>query len=201
MSSADERYSIVDYDSTYADRAVVVDARTPLSALLEGEPEERRASSAVVAKAARRIAERVAEEVEVDPEALATLLTAEIQDEILEVRLITLRTMLRYLWQDARNPWCAMKKLLAVTRLAASHLICGASQTDVACILGETKAATRAREKRLEELLQCWGIRGYHLEGGQKSESAREIYRQVQKGNRNRAGKKSKQKGGKGECG
>ncbi|HRQ87531.1 MAG TPA: hypothetical protein PLA50_01965 [Bacteroidia bacterium] len=190
---SDERYSVVDYDSRYADRAVVVDSRTPLSALLEGEPEERRVASAVVDQAARRIAERVAEEVELDADWLAGLLRAEIEAEILEVRAITLRTLLRYFWQDAKSPWDAMKTLLAATRLAASSLICGVSQTEVAFLLQETKAATRAREKRkVEDLLRQWGVQGFHLEGGQKSESAREIYRQVQKGNRNRAKDKTK---------
>jgi len=186
----DDRYSVSNHDGGSAE---VVDARTPLTAILEGEAAEKTASKAVVTAAARRIAERIGEEVEIDPDFLTGLLIAEMEAEILEVRLNTFRTLLRYLWQDARSPWDAMKTLLAATRLAASHLIRGASQTDVAFLLVETKAATRAREKmRVEELLKTWGVQGFHLEGGQKSESAREIYRQVQKGNRNRAKDKTK---------
>lgn len=191
----EERYKVKNHDKRFAGQDEVVDARTPLSALLEGEVEERSASSAVVARAAHKVAERIAEEVDVEVEFLVPLLISAMEVEILEVRLITLRTMLRYLWQDAKSPWDAMKTLLAVTRLAASHLIQGASQTDVAFLLQETKGATRAREKRkVEELLKTWGVQGFHLEGGQKSESAREIYSQVQKGNRNRAKDKSKPK-------
>lgn len=192
-SAWSSRYSVPDYEADHG--RLVVDAKTPLTAILEGELEETASSEAFVVVAARRIAERVTEDVDVDEGLLTSLLIAAISAEVLEVRARTLRTMLRYLWQDARNPWDVMKKALAMTRLIASHLICGASQTDVAFILRETKGATRAREKRtVEDLLRAWGVQGFHLEGGQKSESAREIYRQVQKGNRNRAKDKSKQR-------
>lgn len=196
---ADDRYSVRSYDDNqFAGRDEVVDSRTPLSAILEGEVEERAASSALVDQAAHRMATRLAEEVDVDTEVLVPLLRSAMEAEILEVRLITTRTMLRYFWQDAKSPWDAMKTLLAATRLASSHLIRGASQTDVAFILQETKAATRAREKRkVEEMLKVWGVQGFHLEGGQKSESARAIYAEVQKGNRNRAKDKSKPRKGK----
>lgn len=193
-SAWSSRYSVPDYESDHG--RAVVDAKTPLSALLEGEAEERVTTSAMVNQAAFRIMERVADEVDVSEamrEVMIPVIAAAIEAELLEVRASTLRTMLRYLWQDARNPWDVMKAALATTRLIASHLICGASQTDVAFILCETKGATRAREKRkVEDLLRAWGVQGFHLEGGQKSESARETYRQVQKGNRNRAKDKSK---------
>jgi hypothetical protein len=199
----EERFSTKNYDSHFAGREEVADSRTPLSALIDGEADERTASNAVVNQAAARVAERLTERlaetlgemVESDVEFLTGLLIAEMEAEILEVRLITLRTMLRYLWQSARNPWDAMKTLLAVTRLVSSSLIRGASQTDVAFLLRETKGATRAREKRdVEALLQKWGVQGFHLEGGQKSESARQIYAEVQKGNRNRAKSKEPNK-------
>lgn len=192
-SSSDERFAVANHDSHFAGRQEVADPRTPLTAILEGELEEETSSEAFVELAARRIAARVGEEIEIDEELLIGLLIAAMAAEILEVRARTLRTMLRYLWQDARNPWDLMKSTLAMTRLIASHLICGASQTDVAFILCETKAATRAREKRkVEDLLKAWNVQGFLLEGAQKSESAREIYRQVQMGNRNRAKDKSK---------
>lgn len=160
---------------------------------LEGEVDERVTVSAMVDQAARRVAGRVLEEVEIEEELLVAILRSAIEEEILEARLSTTRTMLRYFWQGARSPWDAMKALLATTRLVASHLIAGASQTDVAFVLRETKGATRAREKRkVEDLLKAWGVQGFHLEGGQKSESARAIYAEVQKGNRNRAKDKSK---------
>lgn len=191
----DARYSVPDHDSRFAGRKEVADARTPLSAILEGEAAERTASVEVVKLAARRITDRVCEEVEVDPDLLRSLLISEIEAELLDVRASTARAMLRYLWHGVSTPWAAMKTLLAVTRLFFPSLIQerGISQTDVAFLLQETKAATRAREKkRVEELLKTWGVQGFHLEGAQKSESARAIYAEVQKGNRNRAKDKTK---------
>lgn len=194
----DDRFAVTDHDSRFAGRKEVADARTPLSALLEGEPEEKEASAAVVVRAAARIAERVAdlmartEGVEIDEELLADFLRKEIDGEIHEVRLITTRALLRYFWEGARNPWDALKKLLAATRLVAKQLIRGCSQAQVAWILGETKAATRAREKKLEDFLKSWGAKNPHFEGAQKSEAARATYSRVQKGNRNRSKGKSK---------
>jgi hypothetical protein len=189
----EERFAVTDHDSRFAGRREVADARTPLSALLEGEPEEKEASAAVVVRAAARIAERVAdlmartEGVEIDEELLADFLRKEIDGEIHEVRLITTRALLRYFWEGARNPWDALKKLLAATRLVAKQLIRGCTATQVAWILGETKAATRAREKKMEDFLKMWGAKNPHFEGAQKSEAARATYARVQKGNRNRS--------------
>lgn len=189
----EERFAYTDHDSGFAGRREVADSRTPLSALLEGEPEEREASAAVVVRAATRIAERIADGmatmtgVEIDEEMLAGFLRREIDGEIHEVRVITTRALLRYFWEGARNPWDALKKLLAATRLVASPLIRGVSQAQVAWILGETRAATRAREERFEDYLKSWGAKNPHFEGAQKSEAARATYARVQKGNRNRA--------------
>jgi type III secretion system FlhB-like substrate exporter len=198
----DDRFSVKTYDSKFAGRTEVADSRTPLTAILEGEPEEREASAAVVVRAAERIAERIVdimartEGIEIDEELLADLLRKEIDGEIHEVRLITTRSFLRYLWQGARNPWDALKKLLAATRLAAKELIRGISQTEVAYVLGESKAATRAREKKgVEDFLREWGAGTVHFEGAQKSEAARATYARVQKGNRNRSKGKTPVKG------
>jgi hypothetical protein len=200
----DERFSVKSYDPKFAGRVEVADSRTPLTAILEGEPEEKTASAALVVRAAERIAERVADVmaradgIEIDEELLADLLRKEIDGEIHEVRLITTRALLRYLWQGARNPWDALKKLLAVTRLAAKELIGGISQTEVAWILGETKAATRAREKKgVEDYLREWGAGTVHFEGAQKSEAARATYARVQMGNKNRSKGKAAMKGSK----
>jgi hypothetical protein len=198
----DERFSVKSYDPKFAGRVEVADSRTPLTAILEGEPEEKTASAALVVRAAERIAERVADVmaradgIEIDEELLADMLRKEIDGEIHEVRLITTRALLRYLWQGARNPWDALKKLLAVTRLAAKELIGGISQTEVAWILGETKAATRAREKKgVEDYLREWGAGTVHFEGAQKSEAARATYARVQMGNKNRSKGKAPMKG------
>ena len=189
----DERFAYTDHESGFAGRREVADSRTPLSALLDGEPEEREASAAVVVRAAQRIAERVADGMaratgtEVDEELLAGFLRREMDGEIQAVRVITTRALLRYFWEGAKNPWDALKKLLAATRLVASPLIRGVSQAQVAWILGETRAATRAREEKFEEFLKSWGAKSPHFEGAQKSEAARATYARVQRGNRNRA--------------
>lgn len=197
-SGTNGRFGFTDHDSRAVERHEVADSWTPLSALLEAEPEEREASAAVVVRAAERIAERVADlmarahGVEIDEELLAGFLRKEIDGEIQEVRASVLRAFLRYLWQGARNPWDALKNLLAATRLIAKTLLSerGIKQCEVAEILGETKAATRAREKkRVEDYLKSWGAKSPHFEGAQKSEAARATYARVQKGNRNRRGK------------
>jgi len=200
-SAATGRSGVVDHDSPWAQMREVVEERTPLSAILEAEPEEKEASAAVVIRAAERIAERVADlmarahGVEIDEEILAGFLRKEIDGELHEVRVSTLRAFLRYLWQGARNPWEALKNLLAATRLIAKTLLSerGIKQCEVAWILGETKAATRAREKKkVEDYLKSWGAKSPHFEGAQKSEAARATYARVQKGNRNRSKGKSK---------
>lgn len=188
-----ERYSVPDYGSQHAGRREVVDPRTPLTALLEGEEEDRATDCRSAGTAAARIVEQLLDgvsdvsELPWDVEELQEVVRDAIEGEIRHARLTTLRTMLRYLWEGGLNPWQALKKLLAVTRRVASHLIGAASQTEVAFLLGETKAATSAREKRqVEELMIRWGANGYH-ERGTKSDEAREVYRQLRLGNKSRS--------------
>ena len=188
---AECRYAVADHDSAFAGRQEVADARTPLSILLQGEAHERVESNRAIDAAVRRIADGIAREWGVDGgpdemDLLRELVRAEIAEEIQQTRLNTVRGMLRYFWHGGLNPWEAMKKLLAATRESACHLIGGVTQTEVAALLGETKAATSAREKHLEGLLKRGGVKGFRLVGGGKTDEAREVYRRVQKGNRSR---------------
>lgn len=187
--SPDDRYAVPSYGSAFSQTREVADSRTPLSVLIQGEDHERVASNRAIEAAVERIVERLQEELgEREDLALEEIVREAIEDEIQQTRLNTARGMLRYFWHGGLNPWEAMKKLLAATRLAAGHLIGGASQTEVAFILGETKAATSAREKKkVEELLRSWGVKGYHLDGGLKSDEARAVYREIRKGNKSRA--------------
>lgn len=177
-------------DADWATRQDVTDTRTPLSVLLQGESHERVATNRAIAVAARQILRLVEELVDLPgdtAEEMRETIEQAIGEEIQQCRVNTVRGMLRYLWHGGLNPWEAMKRLLGMTREVACHLIGGVTQTEVALILDETKAATSAREGQLEALLKKWGVRGFRLVGGKKTDEAKAIYRQVQKGNRSRA--------------
>lgn len=185
----DHRGAAPSRDSEWAGRQDVTDTRTPLSVLLNGESHERVASNRAIEAASRRILRLVDEMVDLPPAAmdeLGEVIAEAIGDEIQQARVNTVRGMLRYFWHGGLNPWEAMKRLLGVTREVACHLIGGVTQTEVALILDETKAATSAREGQLEALLKKWGVRGFRLVGGKKTDEAKAIYRQVQKGNKSR---------------
>lgn len=196
-----DRYAVPAAEDCWASRVEVADVGNPLQALLEKEDGESMngvggadARSAIVRTAARRVRLAAEDAVEMDDglrEEFERVVCEAIAAEISEVRLLTLRAFLRFLWQGSRNPWDAFKNLLAATRLCSSELLCGVSQTEVGELLGETRAATSAREGRtVIELMRKWGVKGFLVEGALKPESAREKYREAQRGNRNRAGGK-----------
>lgn len=108
-----------------------------------------------------------------------------------KARLSGMVAMLRYIWQTTKNPWDAMKRVLAITRKTKAELIRGMSATEVAGMLRETKAATSAREiKVVEGYLKRWGVIGFLGTGGAKSLEAREKYAKAAEGNTNRSGRK-----------
>lgn len=188
--SEDSRYAVTDHDSAFAGRQEVADGRTPLAILIQGEAHERLATNRAMEAGVERIVGALLEALEsgdeLDVVELREVVLEAIGGEIQTTRLNTVRGMLRYFWSGGLNPWEAMKKLLAATREAAAELIGGCTQTEVALVLGETKAATSAREKQVEELLKRWGVKGYRMVGGKKTEEAREAYRLVQMGNKSR---------------
>jgi hypothetical protein len=116
----------------------------------------------------------------------------------MEERLESWEAFLSFIFQGWRlDPWHALKKLLAVVRRVRPELLAenGLTATQVAYILGETKAAVSAREiAEVEDVLKRWGVRGYQLTGGAKAEATREASARAAKGNRNRRRAASRKK-------
>ncbi len=113
----------------------------------------------------------------------------ELDDGDMHARVRALKAFLRYCFQDGRisNPWLAFKSFLAITRRIMPEYVAGISATEMALLLGETKAAVSTREiKTVYPLLEKWGVLGFHGLGGGKSEAARKKYRQAARGNTNR---------------
>lgn len=120
-----------------------------------------------------------------------------LSDEEMQERVRNWRIFLDYIFQGGiSNPWAAFKNLLAVVRRVNPSYLDGVSQTELGILLNETRAAPSAREIRVVEgLLKRWGVAGFHLLGGTKSETARERCAEAQRGNQNRRlGKKQKYK-------
>lgn len=116
----------------------------------------------------------------------------------MEARAEAFAVLCRFSFEGGRirNPWLAFKNFLAVVRRAAPEMLSSISQTELAILLGETKASPSAREKKiLEGLMRKFGMLGTHLLGGTKSEEARRKYAQAQRGNRNRRKAKGGKKG------
>lgn len=116
------------------------------------------------------------------------LTRAELQERLRKAKVSGLLAFLRYVWFGAPNLWEALKRLLAITRKTRADMIKGMTATQVAWMLGETRAATSAREIRVvEQYLRDWGVLGFQGTGGAKSMEARAKYAEAQKGNKNRA--------------
>jgi len=162
--------------------AEAVDHSTPLSELLASEGA---AGGDEATEEMWELATRL-RECE-DPEAAALLLQDKLQAAVRTARLLTVRAMIRHIWQGAVTPWQMMKHALAITRAYALPQLKGINQTELAVLLNETRQATSARERKLhDELLERWGVRGYKPDGGLKSEAARAKYAAVQRGNTSR---------------
>lgn len=123
-----------------------------------------------------------------DQDRVIHLTVSELNEQLHKAKLAGMMGFLRFVWFGSGNLWEAMKRLLAITRKCKPDFIRGMSATQVAAMLGETKAATSAREIRVVEgLLRAWGVIGFQGAGGSKSVAARRKYSEVQKGNTNRA--------------
>jgi len=94
----------------------------------------------------------------------------------------------RFVFQDGiKNPWGAFKNFLAVVRRVNPALLGEISATELALVLGETKAATSAREIAFfEDACKRLGVSGFHGLGGTKTDKARRKSRLAAKGNTNR---------------
>jgi hypothetical protein len=116
----------------------------------------------------------------------------------MEARLDAFVVLCRFCFEGGRirNPWLAFKNFLAVVRRACPEMLDSISQTELALLLGETKASPSAREKKiLEGLMKKFGMLGTHLLGGTKSDAARRKYSAAQRGNTNRRKGKGGKKG------
>jgi hypothetical protein len=160
----------------------VVEQQTPLTALMESE-------AGVDGEADEESYEMVTRLREMeDVEEAAVYLQQHLHDVVRTARLVTVRAMIRHIWQGAVNPWMMMKHALAITRAYAQKQLRGITQTELALLLNETRQATSTRERQIhDELLARWGVRGYKPDGGLKSESARRASKKSATGNRNRA--------------
>jgi hypothetical protein len=94
----------------------------------------------------------------------------------------------RFVFQDGiKSPWGAFKNFLAVIRRVNPGLLGDVTATELAQVLGETKAATSAREIAFfEDACKRLGVSGFHGLGGTKSEKARRRSRKAAEGNTNR---------------
>lgn len=113
-----------------------------------------------------------------------------------DFRAADFRALLRFVFQDgSRQIGQAFKNFLAVVRRVSPVTLDGMNKADLALLLGETRAATCAREIRVvEKYLKEQGARGYRLLGGQKNEETRKRCARSARGNQSRrnAGQKRK---------
>jgi hypothetical protein len=173
-SAEDGRECIIQWDGTI-DPVV---SRTALDEIYESEGPDRDAPDA-----------------ELDLPYVTTL--RDIKEMCRRERTAGIVGMLRYTWSGCKNPWEAMKRLLAITRKTRCDLIRGLSVRAVAKILHETPAATSAREIRVvEKYLIEWGVNGFLGTGGSKSPEARRKYAKAAMGNTNRSGREREEEDG-----
>lgn len=111
----------------------------------------------------------------------ARLLQDRMADQRRHVRLTTIRAVFRAFWHGAGTPWQMMLNGVAISRRYVQSYIPGMTQTEVARLLGETRAATSAREARLHDaMLLKWGVKNPKAaDAGLKSPAACAQYKQT----------------------
>ena len=103
-------------------------------------------------------------------------------------RVTTFQALMDFIWNDGPNPIRALKRLFVITRCGSPTHLAHMSQTEVAVLLNETRAATCEREKDVwEEFLSERGFFGTKRPL-KKSDEARQKYAAIQKGNVSRKG-------------
>lgn len=159
-----------------------VEHTTPLTALMQSESGLEDDATDETYELVRHLREME------DIEEAAIYLQHRLTDAVRNARLVTVRAMIRHIWQGALNPWQMMKHALAITRAYAQKQLRGITQTELSMLLNETRQATNTRERTLhDQLLERWGVKGYKPDGGLKSETARAAFKRAATGNRNRA--------------
>lgn len=118
-------------------------------------------------------------------------IAGELKGELHDLRVRDFTVAMQLFVGGARDPEEVTRRVLAVIRRVKPELIrehFGLSQADVSRRLGERRATTQAREKRIvEKPLKQAGVSGYKLAGGARGEQHRERCAAAQKGNTNRA--------------
>lgn len=108
--------------------------------------------------------------------------------ELREARMRCFQGLMDFIWADGPNPIAALKRLFVITRCGSPGHLAFMTQTDVAALLNETRAATQAREERVwETWLEKQGFFGTRTRL-KKSNEAREKYAAAAKGNVSRKG-------------
>lgn len=174
---------------------IVAEGYTPFHAVMEGEMAEivdkllhadELTRRAILSEFDEEEQEWLLSELGSDDEEIAAEAAREI---VTAIRVDTLQTLTRFVWQGARTPWMAVKNFLAVVRGVMPAIMGGIGVRQMAVVLNETPASTSAREKKLHAIAEEWGITGARI-SGVKTEEACDSYAAAQKGNRNRKGGK-----------
>lgn len=107
----------------------------------------------------------------------------EVDDEEFVIWMEAWRGFLSILWQEGPSPEKALKRLIAMTWSVARENLANMSQTELALLTHETRAAWCHRIKVVySDYLKSRGFRGTRVPG-QKSESSTKIYAQTATGN------------------
>jgi len=108
--------------------------------------------------------------------------------ELARVRGLVFQNLMDFVWADGPCLLKAMKRLYVITRHGSPTHLAHMTQSDVAVLLNETRAATNAREMRVwEEFLASLGFFGTRRPL-KKSDAARAKYAKAATGNVSRKG-------------
>ncbi len=110
-------------------------------------------------------------------------------DEAMAIKNETAVRFLHFVFQDGAHPGCTTRLLYLLAQRLAPELVLGMSGAELADMLGETRAAWSARNKRI--FTGYLRARGSKAAKGrlQKSDTASAKYASAARGNTNRRGK------------
>lgn len=114
------------------------------------------------------------------------------------LRVRHFRVFLRYIAQDMRERSLGslLRNFLAITRRVMPELVGGMSLVEMGDLIGESKQAVQAREKRvLEMFAKSRGVAGHHFLGKTATEETRRKLAEAQRGNKHRSNASKRQKG------
>ena len=110
----------------------------------------------------------------------------EVGGEEFQIWLEAFRGFMAILWQEGPSPEKALKRLIALTWCVSRENLANMTQTDLALLTHETRAAWCHRVKVVyTDYLKARGFRGTRVPG-QKSETATKTYARKAAGNRSR---------------